>query len=327
MDMLKVDKITAGYRKITILKSVSAELQEKEIVAIVGSNGAGKSTLLKILAGVIDINSGERIVGYNVDIGYFSQTRMDVLNPENTVLEAAYSSAPGYMAQESIRTILGAFLFTGEDSDKKVRVLSGGEKSRLILAKLLINPPNFLLLDEPTTHLDVDAVDALVKALTEYDGTIVFISHDIHFVRSVANTVYEVRDGNVRKFSGGFDYYLEKKEKGEIYNQEPREKAKTGLPKKEEGHLNKKAEEHLRKEDEAKRKYYNSEIKKRIEELKVEKDKLNLESFSKKRAIENPRGYRDNEALEEYIFRLQEIESRISEINDEIRKFKKQILP
>ena len=160
-------------------------------MVLAGENGAGKSTLLKILAGVVPIDSGERMVGHNVDIGYFSQTRMDVLHDENTVLQEAYSAAPGYMSQETIRTILGAFLFTGEDSDKQVRVLSGGEKSRLILAKLLINPPNLLLLDEPTTHLDVDAVDALVQALTGYAGTIVFISHDIHFVRSIANNVYE----------------------------------------------------------------------------------------------------------------------------------------
>ena len=115
-----------------------------------------------------------------------------------------------------MRTILGAFLFSGDDADKKVSVLSGGEKSRLILAKLLINPPNLLLLDEPTTHLDVDAVEALVKALNDYEGTLVFISHDIYFVRSVANVVYEVKDSRVRKFPGNFDYYLEKKTQGEV---------------------------------------------------------------------------------------------------------------
>ncbi|MFH0762278.1 MAG: ATP-binding cassette domain-containing protein, partial [Candidatus Omnitrophota bacterium] len=192
---------------------------EKAVLA--GENGAGKSTLLKIMAGVADIDKGRRIVGHNVDIGYFSQTRLDVLNPQNTVLREAYSAAPGYMTETAVRTILGAFLFTGDDSEKKVKVLSGGEKSRLILAKLLIDPPNLLLLDEPTTHLDVDAVDALTIALRQYEGTIVFISHDIYFVRCVANVVFDVQSGKVRKIPGDFDYYLEKKLRGELSSEEP----------------------------------------------------------------------------------------------------------
>jgi ATP-binding cassette subfamily F protein 3 len=227
------------------------------------------------------------------------------------------------MSEENIRTILGAFLFTGDDSDKKVKVLSGGEKSRLILAKLLINPPNFLLLDEPTTHLDVDAVEALVRALGEYQGTIVFISHDIYFVRSIANLVYEVKDGRVRKFPGSFDYYLEKKAKGEIYLP-PASAIKPEYHKKDELAEKAKSKELLRKEEDKKRKEHNAKIKEKINKLNQEKTKLNLESSAKKRAIEQPRSYRDDRDLEEYIIRIQEIEKRIYEINKEIVSLKKE---
>lgn len=318
--VISLNKISKSYGDIQVYKDFDFEITRGEKAVLAGENGAGKSTLLKILAGVIDIDSGERIVGHNVETGYFSQTRMDVLNPENTVLEEAYSAAPGFMSQEIIRTILGAFLFTGDDSDKMVKVLSGGEKSRLILAKLLIDPPNFLLLDEPTTHLDVDAVDALVRALTEYQGTVVFISHDIHFVRSVANTVFEVKEGRVRKFPESFDYYLEKKNEREVFiPSQPRAKKEAA----DETKL-KKDEASALKEDEKKRKAHKLAAKEKIKQLKEEKEKLNLESFAKTRAVENPRSYRDNESLEEYIERIEEIKKRIIEINEEIRALKKE---
>ena len=214
--VMNLEKISKSYGDVQVYKDLDFEITQDEKAVLAGENGAGKSTLLKIMAGVVDVDRGLRKPGHNVDVGYFSQTRMDVLHPENTVLKEAYSAAAGFMPEESIRTILGAFLFSGDDADKKVSVLSGGEKSRLILAKLLINPPNLLLLDEPTTHLDVDAVEALVKALKDYEGTLVFISHDIYFVRSVANVVYEVKDSRVRKFPGNFDYYLEKKIKAKL---------------------------------------------------------------------------------------------------------------
>lgn len=325
--VMRLEKISKAYGEIQVYKDFDFEVVQGEKAVLAGENGAGKSTLLKILAGVIDIDSGSRIAGYNVEIGYFSQTRTDVLNLENTVLQEAYQGAPGYMSQENIRTILGAFLFTGDDSDKKVKVLSGGEKSRLILAKLLINPPNFLLLDEPTTHLDVDAVDALIKALTEYAGTIVFISHDIYFVRSLANTVFEVKEGRVRKFSGGFDYYLEKKSEGETYIPQARTKTKSSEQiKLEEARLKAKEEERQRKEEEKRRKQHNAEIGAKIAELRKEKEKLGVESYAKARALANPHIYRDEETVKEYGRRLKEIEKRTAEIEGEIKALEAQLV-
>lgn len=323
--IIQLEKVSKSYTDIQVYKDLGLEVSQGEKAVLSGENGAGKSTLLKILAGVIDIDAGSRIVGHNVEAGYFSQTRTDVLNLENTVLQEAYSAAPGYMPEETIRTILGAFLFTGDDADKKVKVLSGGEKSRLILAKLLINPPNFLLLDEPTTHLDVDAVEALVRALTDYQGTIVFISHDIYFVRSIANNVFEVKDGRVRKFPGSFDYYLEKKDQEEvIIEHKPRVDLKK--PKIDEAKEKAKEEEKKRKEEEKKRKAHNTAVREEVNKLEKKKEGLQLESYAKARALSNPKIFRDEDTAKNYGRRLKEIEKIISEINNKIRELEKQII-
>jgi len=324
--IIQLDKVSKNYGEIQVYKDLDFEITQGEKAVLAGENGAGKSTLLKILGGVVDISSGLRIVGHNVDIGYFSQTRTDVLNTENTVLREAYSAAPGYMSEEIIRSILGAFLFTGDDADKKVKVLSGGEKSRLILAKLLINPPNFLLLDEPTIHLDVDAVEALVQALNNYQGTLVFISHDIYFVRSIANVVYEVKGGRIRKFPGSFDYYFEKKDSltEEIENKGVR--FDTFKEKQKEERLRAKEEDKLKKQEEKKRKAHNSLIREKINKLEKEKDNLQVESYAKARALSNPRIYRDEETAREYGRRMKEIEKRSAEINLEVGNLEKEII-
>ena len=324
--VVALEQISKSYGEIQVYKDFDFEIFQGEKAVLAGENGAGKSTLLKILAGVIEIDSGRRILGHNVEAGYFSQTRMDVLSPENTVLAEAYSAAPGYMGQENIRTILGAFLFTGEDAEKKVKVLSGGEKSRLILAKLLINPPNFLLLDEPTTHLDVDAVDALIRALTDYQGTIIFISHDIYFVRCIANSVFEVKGGVVRKFPGNFDYYLEKKSQGQAYTDTTKPKVKIAAAKKDELKLRQKEQEKARKEKERQRKTHNSLIGQKINLLKKEIEKLDLERYAKARALANPNIYREEETVIAYGRRLKEIDKKITQIKQEIAALEKEVL-
>ncbi len=324
--VIALDKISKAYGDIQVYKDFDFEVLQGEKAVLVGENGAGKSTLLKILAGVVEADSGARVVGHNVDTGYFSQTRMDVLNPENTVLREAYSAAPGYMAESMVRSILGAFLFTGDDAEKPVKVLSGGEKSRLILAKYLVNPPNCLLLDEPTTHLDVDAVDALIKALTGYEGTIVFISHDIHFVRSVANVVYEVKEGAVRRFPGNFDYYFEKKDQqtGAVPGQKI--KIKIERDKKEEERAKAKEAEKLLRENERKRKNHNGQVRTQINKLQADKEKLELESYAKSRALSNPHIFRDEETVRNYGRRLKDIETEIQELDLQIKGLEKQII-
>jgi len=314
---------------VKVYSGLNFEIVQGEKAVLAGDNGAGKSTLLKMMAGVTPIDSGNRVIGYNVDSGYFSQTRLDVLSPENTVLQEAYSAAPGFMSETVLRTMLGAFLFTGDDSEKKVKVLSGGEKSRLILVKLLINPPNFLLLDEPTTHLDVDAVEALIKAIQQYEGTVVFISHDIHFVRSVANVVFEVKDGRVRKFPGKFDYYLEVKDRpeyGGTGQQQKKTPEQKQLDKAQEA-KQKAAEEARRlKDDEKQRKAHNIKLRERINRLLKKKDELQVESYAKVRALSEPNIYRrDEEMAKEYGRRLKEIEQELIEIDLKINSLETEI--
>jgi len=176
---------------------------------LVGPNGAGKSTLLKILAGVLAPQSGTRTPGHNVKAGYYSQYRVEMLNPERTVFEEAMDTTQR-VTEQFIRTLLGSFLFRGDDVFKKVSVLSGGEKSRLALVKLLLDPPNLLLMDEPTTHLDMASIDALVGALKQFKGTLVFISHDVYFIRALSSHVVHVNAGQLTHYPGGYQYYLDK---------------------------------------------------------------------------------------------------------------------
>lgn len=336
--VVKLEKVAKSYGEIRVYQDLDFEIERGEKAVLAGEKGAGKSTLLKVLAGVIPFDAGNRQVGHNVDIGYFSQTRLDTLNPENTVLEEAYNAAPGTMSQEALRTILGAFLFSGEDVDKKVSILSGGEKSRLNLAKFLIHPPNCLFLDEPTTHLDVDAVDALIRALEHYEGTLVFISHDIHFVKSVANVVYEVsasawlqpgqggKEGSqVRKFFGNFDYYLEKRDQG-LTDLKPK-KLKQGEEKTrlqlERDQV--RQEEKQKKEEERKRKAHNTSVGNEIQKLKKEKQELELESYAKARALSDPRTYANQAKARDYGQRLKEIESRCRQIDVEIADMEKKL--
>ena len=180
-----------------------------ERLVLVGPNGAGKSTLLKLLAGVIPHQGGTREVGSNVKVGYFSQHRVETLDVKRTVLQEA-QDAPIPISEQGARTVLGSFLFRGDDVFKPVAVLSGGEKSRLALVKLLMNPPNLLLMDEPTTHLDMASIDALIGALDQYEGTLILISHDVHFIRALAKKVLHINSGRLTPYAGGYDYYLEK---------------------------------------------------------------------------------------------------------------------
>ncbi|MEK6715486.1 MAG: ATP-binding cassette domain-containing protein [Candidatus Omnitrophota bacterium] len=334
--VIKLDKVTKSYGDIQVYNDFDFEIAQGAKAVLTGENGAGKSTLLKILAGVIDIDFGARIVGHNVEIGYFSQARMDVLNPQNSVLREAYSAAVGYTAEETIRTILGAFLFSGDDVDKQVKVLSGGEKSRLILAKLLINPPNLLLLDEPTTHLDVDAVEALVKALEDYAGTIVFISHDIYFVRSVANTVFEVRNGRIKEYPGNFDYYLEKYNSQETIAPEGPKNERVAQPEaataerkkfedSEEGEIEKFLAAQPDTSLPLQQNLWCEGLRNKIKKLQQQEEKLKLERYAKSRALSSPRIVRGEETLKRYELRLSEIDKKIAEIRAEIKKIKSQM--
>jgi ATP-binding cassette subfamily F protein 3 len=207
--VLELKSVDHAYGETVVYRGLDYTVERNQRTVFVGPNGAGKSTLLKLLAGVLPVQSGLREVGHNVLVGYCSQHRVETLNLRHTVLEEA-SDCGKQVPEQAVRTLLGAFLFRGDDVFKPVSVLSGGEKSRLVLAKLLLNPPNFLLMDEPTTHLDMASIEALIQALRQYEGTLVFISHDVYFIKSIATSVLHVRNGLLTFYPGNYGYYLEK---------------------------------------------------------------------------------------------------------------------
>ena len=203
-----ITQVKQAYGDHVVYKNLNFEIEKNERIVLVGPNGAGKSTLLKILANLVPIDSGIRELGHQVSVGYFSQQRVDQLNLENSVLDEAMQKVKSKVHTQDVRGILGTFLFRGDDVFKKVKVLSGGEKSRLALVKLLLSPPNLMLLDEPTTHLDMPSIDAVIQALKDYTGTLIFVSHDLHFIRALAKRTVRIEAGKITNFAGDYDYYL-----------------------------------------------------------------------------------------------------------------------
>ena len=192
------------WRETWFIAGLIFEAERGERTVLVGPNGAGQIHAAENSRGRLDVQKGERNLGHNVKVGYYSQYRVDMLDPEPTVLEKARHAER--VTEQFVRTMLGCFLFRGDDVFKKVGVLSGGEKSRLALVKLLLDPPNLLLMDEPTTHLDMSSIDALLRALEQFEGTLIFISHDVYFIRELANQVLHVNAGQLTHYAG--DYHI-----------------------------------------------------------------------------------------------------------------------
>ncbi len=208
--VLRLERAAKAYGDKGVYRSLDFELRRAERVALVGPNGAGKSTLLRLAAGAFPPDSGTRELGHNVRAGFYAQHQVDALDPRRTVLRELEEGAD-IDDVPRLRGVLGAFLFSGDDVEKKVSVLSGGEKARVALAKLLLAKANFLVLDEPTNHLDMEARDVLTESLVGYEGTLLFVSHDRRFINALATRVVEVtpgeREANVRTFLGNYDFY------------------------------------------------------------------------------------------------------------------------
>ncbi|MDN3657498.1 ABC-F family ATP-binding cassette domain-containing protein [Ferruginibacter paludis] len=203
--------VTKQFGDLVIMEDTGAEIDRGDKIALIGANGKGKSTLLRVIVGNEEF-TGERIWGHNVEESFYAQHQLEALNIENSVLDEMKESRSGKTDLE-LRSLLGCFLFSGDDVDKKIKVLSGGEKARVALAKTIVSKANFLMLDEPTNHLDIHSVDLLIGALNNYEGSLVFVSHDRHFVSKIANKIWEIEDHKIVEFKGSYTEWEDWKER------------------------------------------------------------------------------------------------------------------
>ena len=297
--------VAKSFENKQVFSGVDLMVARQEKIALVGKNGAGKPTLTKILTNQIKCE-GKFEIGHNIDIGYYAQDQTETLDLEKTVFQTIDDEAVGEIRTQ-IRALLGTFLFQGEDIDKKVKVLSGGEKARLALCKLLLKPCNLLIMDEPTNHLDMKSKDMLQAALKNYDGTLIMVSHDRHFLHGLVNMIYEVTPSGLKQFIGDIYEFLEKKKASSIASFE-QVKKKEAAAKKSEGSNNKQDYIDRKERDKKKRKLTNkiSKCQKEIEEAEVKLKKMDEELATIDYSDESKSG----SLLKEYAF----LKDRVGEL-------------
>jgi ATP-binding cassette subfamily F protein 3 len=301
--VLELEKVEFGYNDVRVYESLDLVLERTYKVALVGPNGAGKTTLLKLLAGALTPDGGERKVGNKATIGYFAQHQIEALDPNNSVVrELQRAIPPG--ADVKPRNLLGRFLFSGDDVDKRVSVLSGGEKTRLALAKLLVTPANVLCLDEPTNHLDIPSRDALEDALVDYEGALILITHDRHLIRNVANRIIEVKSGTVTEFDGDYDYYLEKREPETVEEQPQRAPEEPKISRKEERRI------------EAEHRARTKRLRDRVRIIETELEELRAANQKIESVLGDPEAYSSGVAIAETVHEY-EVNKRRAELLEE----------
>jgi len=316
--VMKLSNVSKSYGENQVFSDLDYTIDRQDKIAIVGPNGAGKSTLIRILAGHESVNSGKREEGYNVTTSYFAQHQADELDPDKTVFQIMREAAP-HAAETRLRTILGCFLFQGDDVFKKISVLSGGEKSRLALARMLLSPANFLIFDEPTNHLDMQSKDILRQALDQYEGTFMIVSHDRDFLDPIVNKVLEVQPGYVKTYLGNVSYYLEKKRQEEAdqkttktASENDEQQSRSGLSRKEERRIEAKKRQEKYEQLKPLKKKFNP-LEKHIHTLEERKKEI-------EKIMAEPDFYEDDERVKEFSREYEKLKAELVEVYDEWEK-------
>lgn len=307
--VMKLENLHKSYDDTQVFEGIDYEIERGDKIAVVGPNGAGKSTLIRILAGMEPHQKGDRVEGHNVTVNYFAQHQADELNPKKDALETL-QEAGADVKESRLRTILGCFLFQGDDVFKKVKVLSGGEKSRLALAKMLLSPANLLIFDEPTNHLDMSSKNILQQAIQQYEGTVVIVSHDRDFLDPIVDKVLDVQPGYIKTYLGNVSYYLTRKqEEAEAKSEQPAPQKES----KEDNQLSRKEQRRIEAERRNELSRRTKPIRKKLESVEQAIEQKELRKAEIEEEMTKPDFYDDAENVKKFSLEYDQLKADLTD--------------